>query len=186
MHSICSKVVHSRCITCLQQVKHMAAFHTEDKARSIYNFIVCRWLLLSYQLVLEHLPCNFVDHGVSFIFVTREVVVQFANGQSTREDCAQDHLLQSVMDMEAVVLSSVVYHWGLFSAQKKRNFGCNLFVFPSHFTALNPPFWVRQSPPLRKECEMGPPPPPPIIKLLSAGICPAWPCPVACEMVWQP
>ena len=35
------------------------------------------------------------------------VVVQFGSRQRTREDCTQDHTLQSVIDMEAPVFSSI-------------------------------------------------------------------------------
>ena len=33
--------------------------------------------------------------------------MQFANAESTREDCAQDHALQNETDMEALVFSSI-------------------------------------------------------------------------------
>ena len=82
--------------------------------------------------------------------------MQFASRQSTREDSARDHAVPSVMDMEALVFSSIsLYHFSAYC------FGCKLLVSPSHLTALTPPPpLVPNSAPHVRNLRWDPPPPP--------------------------
>ena len=52
------------------------------------------------------LYAHFTDHFIPKQLI-REAVVQFGNKQRTRKDCARDHIVQSVIGMDASVLSSI-------------------------------------------------------------------------------
>ena len=69
------------------------------------------------------------------------------------------HMLQSVMDMETLLCSSIsCIIVPLFSGQKKQNFGCNRFVSPSHLTAFDPLLYKIH--PHVRSLRCDPPPPP--------------------------